>query len=291
MKKNKRRHLKKSVKYIFILILIVFAITNFYPKINNYILNLNMGEEISDKSDSSNINIENINLDDSLSTLDKLKELSKYENKINDIIDNYDKYPELLLEMLARDLDMLDFVIDYPQKFGNIYSDNVGNIKRGEIPLLIQWDERWGYGKYGDSSIAISGCGPTALSMVIVGLTGDNTMTPSKIAKFSEENGFFLSSSGTSWDLMTIGARKLGIKSNELPLSKNSIFSALKSGHPIICSMRAGDFTTTGHFIVLVGIEDGKIKVNDPNSKKRSKELWEYERLQHQIKNLWEFSK
>ena len=223
MKKNKKRHLKKSVKYIFILILIVFAITNFYPKINNYILNLNMGEEISDKSDSSNINIENINLDDSLSTLDKLKELSKYENKINDIIDNYDKYPELLLEMLSRDLDMLDFVIDYPQKLGNIYSDNVGNIKKGEIPLLIQWDERWGYGKYGDSSIAISGCGPTALSMVIAGLTGDNTMTPSKIAKFSEENGFFLSSSGTSWDLMTIGARKLGIKSNELPLSKNSI--------------------------------------------------------------------
>ena len=54
--------------------------------------------------------------------------------------------------------------------------------------------------------------------------------------------------------------------------------------------MRKGDFTTTGHFIVLVGIEDGKIKVNDPNSKERSNLLWDYERLEYQIKTLWEFS-
>ena len=289
MKKKRKRHIKKSVKYILIIIFTSLLMKFFYFKINSFLLNLIV--EKSDIPDSSNINIEDVDLDENLSTLDKLKELSKYKNEINSIIDNYNKYPELLLEMLSRDLDMLDFVINYPQKFGNIYSDNVGNVKKGEIPLLIQWDERWGYGKYGDSSIAISGCGPTALSMVIVGLTDDNTMTPYRVAKFSEENGFFLNDSGTSWDLMTIGARKLGLKSNEISLSKNSIFNALKRGHPIICSMRAGDFTTTGHFIVLVGIKDGKIKVNDPNSKKRSEVLWEYEKLQYQIKNLWEYSK
>ena len=289
MKKKRKRHIKKSVKYILIIIFTSLLMKFFYFKINSFLLNLIV--EKSDIPDSSNINIEDVDLDENLSTLDKLKELSKYKNEINSIIDNYNKYPELLLEMLSRDLDMLDFVINYPQKFGNIYSDNVGNVKKGEIPLLIQWDERWGYGKYGDSSIAISGCGPTALSMVIVGLTDDNTMTPYRVAKFSEENGFFLNDSGTSWDLMTIGARKLGLKSNEISLSKNSIFNALKRGHPIICSMRTGDFTTTDHFIVLVGIKDGKIKVNDPNSKKRSEVLWEYEKLQYQIKNLWEYSK
>lgn len=41
----------------------------------------------------------------------------------------------------------------------------------GEIPALIQWDERWGYAPYGSETIiAVSGCGPTALSMVISGL-------------------------------------------------------------------------------------------------------------------------
>ena len=53
--------------------------------------------------------------------------------------------------------------------------------------------------------------------------------------------------------------------------------------------MRPGDFTTQGHFIVLVGGEDGKIIVNDPNSKERSSLLWEYDTLAGQIKNLWVF--
>lgn len=41
--------------------------------------------------------------------------------------------------------------------------------------------------------------------------------------------------------------------------------------------MRPGDFTTIGHFILLTGVEDGKIKVNDPNSKIRSSKLWDYD--------------
>ena len=49
---------------------------------------------------------------------------------------------------------------------------------------------------------------------------------------------------------------------------------ALENGEPVICSMRPGDFTTKGHFIVLVGMEDGKIRVHDPNSAQRSSQLW-----------------
>lgn len=54
--------------------------------------------------------------------------------------------------------------------------------------------------------------------------------------------------------------------------------------------MRPGDFTTTGHFIVLTGAEDGRIRVNDPNSRKRSEKLWDYDRLEYQINNLWVFT-
>lgn len=49
--------------------------------------------------------------------------------------------------------------------------------------------------------------------------------------------------------------------------------------------MRPGDFTTAGHFIVLTKTENGQIKVNDPNSRSRSK-IWNYETLEKQIKNL-----
>lgn len=65
---------------------------------------------------------------------------------------------------------------------------------------------------------------------------------------------------------------------------------ALKNGQPIICSVGPGDFTTSGHFIVLVGMEDGKIRVNDPNRHSTSSQLWDYDTLAGQINNLWAYS-
>ena len=87
------------------------------------------------------------------------------------------------------------------------------------------------------------------------------------------------------------GALDLGLSVRELPLDKNQIKNQLQKGNPIICIMGKGDFTDNGHFIVLVGMENGKIKVNDPNSRERSKRLWTFEEIQYQIKNLWVYSK
>ena len=202
-----------------------------------------------------------------------------------------EEYPQELLDMLSRNPEMREFVLQYPKKKGKVYADTIGNVKKGEFPLLIQWDERWGYGEYGTSSVAVSGCGPTALSSVIAGLTGENNITPYSVAQFAEENGYYVEGAGTNWELFTSGSRSFGIEGKEITLSKKTVFHALKNGSPIICSMRPGDFTTAGHFIVLTGVEDGKIKVNDSNSRENSKKLWEYEVLEPQIKNLWAFQR
>lgn len=224
-------------------------------------------------------------------TKERLKNLSKKNLKVEAILNNYKDYPESLLDMLSRNDEMVDFVLEYPKKKGKTYKGTVSEAKEGEIPLLLQWDKNWGYAPYGSSSIAISGCGPTALSMVAVGLTSDHTITPYKVAKMAESYGYYVEGVGTSWALMTEGCQRFGIHSKEISLSKEVIYNTLKKGQPIICSMRRGDFTTTGHFIVLTKIEDGKIKVHDPSSIKRSNLLWEYERLEGQIKNLWAFYK
>ena len=34
-------------------------------------------------------------------------------------------------------------------------------------------------------------------------------------------------------------------------------------------------------------VEDGKLRVNDPNSRERSEQLWEYDQIKDQIRNLW----
>lgn len=194
---------------------------------------------------------------------------------------------DTLRGLVENNPETADFVRNYQMKKDLPPAEDVGEVTVGVIPHLLQWDERWGYQIYGDNMIAVNGCGPTVISMVAAGLTGDRTVTPYKVAKFAEENGYYEGEAGTSWSLMTEGARQFGIYGEEMGLDENMIFSALENGNPIICSMRPGDFTTTGHFIVLVGTEDGKIRVNDPNSKKRSEKLWDYETLYPQINNLW----
>ena len=197
---------------------------------------------------------------------------------------------ETLRELVRNNPETAGFVMDYEEKKDLPPAGTVGAVTAGEIPCLIQWDERWGYQTYGDNMIAVNGCGPTALSMVAAGLTGDSTITPYQTAKFAEQNGYYEGEAGTGWALMTEGAVHFGIYGEEISLSEDSVFSALESGHPVICSMGPGDFTTTGHFIVLTGTEDGKIRVHDPNSVRRSEKLWDYETLESQIVNLWMYT-
>ena len=197
---------------------------------------------------------------------------------------------DTLRQLVKNNPETIDFVRDYQTKKDVPPAENIGEVTAGVIPHLLQWDERWGYQIYGDNMIAVNGCGPTVISMVASGLTGDNTITPYRVAKFAEQNGYYEGDAGTSWALMTEGAAQFGVYGEEMGLSEEAVFSSLENGNPIICSMSPGDFTTTGHFIVLVRIEDGKIRVNDPNSVKRSEKLWDYETLYPQISNLWVYT-
>ena len=90
---------------------------------------------------------------------------------------------------------------------------------------------------------------------------------------------------------MTEVAANFGVMGPETMLSENSIVEELNAGHPIICSMKQGDFTTDGHFIVLTKVVEGKIQVHDPNSEEKSSHTWDYATLEPQIENLWSFTK
>lgn len=246
--------------------------------ISNFQLNLNNDNNLLNEADLPNTE-----------TISELKKMVSSDKRIKTVLANYNEYPEDILEMLSRNIETIDYVLDYPNKKGNVYSDNIGKINNGEIPLLLQWDKRWGYAFYGDNVLAINGCGPTALSMVITGLTKDNTITPYVVAQFAQQNGYYVNGTGSSWELMTEGVTSFGILGSEMSLSEENVISTLQSGMPIICSMLPGDFTSSGHYIVLTGVENGMIKVNDPNSKERSKKLWNFDDLQYQINNLWYF--
>lgn len=199
-----------------------------------------------------------------------------------------DAWPDELLECARNNSEMEDFVLNYPLKKDSNPKFDLSEYKNADsVPLFMQWDERWGYTKYAGKIMGVSGCGPTCLSMVSMYLLNDAKYTPQYVAKFSEENGYGVPGSGSSWTLISEGGRKLGLDVIEIPLDEQRIIRNLEVGNPIICVMGPGDFTTTGHFIVFTDYVDGKIKVNDPNSKERSEKLWDYDQIQSQIKNLW----
>lgn len=198
-------------------------------------------------------------------------------------------YPQSLIELLERNPETETFVLGYP--FREEGTVDLTDYETGNaVPLFLQWDPNWGYEKYGRDFLAVTGCGPTCLAMAGYYLTGDENMTPDKIAGFAQRNGYYEAGYGSSWTLISEGAEKLGLKATELPLVKKKMVNALEAGNPVILAMGPGDFTTAGHYIVLTGVEDGKFRVNDPNSRENSQRLWSYEEIEGQIRNIWAIS-
>ena len=197
-------------------------------------------------------------------------------------------YPEELRELLQRNPETEEFVLHYPlDRDSEVHVDLSGYDRSDGVPLFLQWDRQWGFLDYGSKPAALTGCGPTCLSMAAWYLTGDDSFSPDRMMEFAEKNGYYSPGSGSSWTLISEGAVKLGFDVTEIPLVKSRIFDNLDVGNPIICAMGPGDFTTSGHFIVLVGVEDGLLRVNDPNSIKNSRKLWAFEDIESQFRNLW----
>lgn len=162
--------------------------------------------------------------------------------------------------------------------------------RKGEVPFLYQIDPQWSDEPYAGGNIHENGCGPTCLSMVYISLTGKTDLDPAAMARFSEQNGFTVDGM-TAWALMSDGAAMLGLRSTELPASVDAVRADLEAGRPVICSVRPGDFTSTGHFIVLAGLtDDGQVMVRDPNNAGNGDHPWDLDRILGQCANLWSFS-
>ena len=199
---------------------------------------------------------------------------------------SYGEYPVSLIELFERNPETEGFVLNYPFRKEMAPELNRCDTANG-VPLFLQWDPVWGYERYGGDFLAVTGCGPTCLAMVGYYLTGDEHMTPDAIAEFAQRGGYYEPGYGSSWTLISEGGPELGLSVTELPLVKKKIDDSLEAGNPVILAMGAGDFTSTGHYIVLTGIEEEGYRVNDPNSRVNSGKFWPYETLEGQIRNIW----
>lgn len=222
-----------------------------------------------------------------------LKKLGRNDDIIKDIYDNRSYFPDNMLEALANNPEMADFVYGYLHRNATVNNISLTKEeKRKKYPLFIQWDPRWGYEPYGDNSnIGLAGCGPTCVSMILYYLTGNENLTPDKIAEYSMSNGYYMEGTGTAWTLMEDVPAMYDIRVTKPQLSEDILKLKLDRGSIIICAMRAGDFTVSGHFIVIYGYDRDGFMINDPNCIARSKKRWTFKELEYQIKSIWAYER
>lgn len=220
-----------------------------------------------------------------------LNDMSINNEEIKKIYNHKELYPIVLLGSLVNNPEMTQFVSGYldlkDESYGNFEVDDL----KEKNKLILQWDKRWGYESYGNSIIAVSGCAPTSLAMVISQLTDGPVVTPYDLAKFSEEKGYYVKGDGTSWGLMCDAANEYGISAQETSSNVASMKKKLDDGQLIICTMNPGDFTSEGHFIVVYGYDESGFLVNDPNCVFRSKKSWDFNSFSSQIRNAWAYKK
>ena len=201
---------------------------------------------------------------------------------------SYGDYPQSIIDLLERNPETEKFVLEYPFASKKTFSVDLSEyLSSPTVPLFMQWDQRWGYMKYGSDVAGLTACGPVCLSMAAVYLTGNAAYSPDAMIRFANENNYYVPGSGSSWTLISEGAKKLGFHVTELPLDEGRIRKCLEADIPVILVVGPGDFTTSGHFLVVTGYENGKLRLNDPNSNANSQKLWDYEDIKGQIRNLW----
>ncbi len=116
---------------------------------------------------------------------------------------------------------------------------------------------------------------PTAMAIVVSSLT-DDMVDPVEMAEWSYNNGYWCKSSGSYHALIPAAAGEWGLPVSGCTTAEpQRITDALANGKLVVAIMSEGHFTSSGHFIVLRGVKDGKIMVADPASYTRSEQLWD----------------
>ena len=144
-----------------------------------------------------------------------------------------------------------------------------------EVVYYNQLDERYADKPYGTDRIGKSGCGPAAMAIVVSTLTSDR-VDPAEMAEWAYQHGYWCKGSGSYHSLIPGAAEAWGLPVSGCSASEpQRIVDALTAGKLVVAIMAEGHFTQSGHFIVLRGVQDGKILVADPASCSRSQRTWE----------------
>jgi hypothetical protein len=142
--------------------------------------------------------------------------------------------------------------------------------------VYSQYDPKWKDKPYASSTVGESGCGPSAMAMIITALTG-TSVTPDVTAAYAGSIGMYVPGAGSSWDIAPRLAQRWQLKAEPIGANLAKITAALGQGKLVITSGKgAKPFTSGGHYIVIRGITpDGKFKIGDSGHTDTSDKEWD----------------
>lgn len=186
------------------------------------------------------------------------------ENENITLNDEIELEEELITEIESFDLQDEEN-ISYDGDRAQSWNVELGNYNG--LTYYSQIDPRWKNNLYTSTgnttqTIGSSGCGATSAAMVVSSIKG--TITPDTMSNLFVKYGYRSANNGTYWSAYRAVADEFNIGYKETTDIQIAL-QLLKSNNYVICSVGNGLFTTGGHYIVIVGIEnDSTLKIFDP---------------------------
>lgn len=166
--------------------------------------------------------------------------------------------------------------------------------------VYYQTDPRWAnisYSAKGESTtIGRAGCGPSSMAMVLA-TWADPSVTPKTECAWALKNGYKAPHQGTYYSYFVPAAKRYGLtcfRVNTANIYNNPNSSAhttaknyLDNGDFVIACMGEGLWTSSGHYVLVYGIEGNMVYINDPASSKIARTHGNYLVFKQQVKYYW----
>lgn len=264
---------KVKAKIFCILLCVIFV----FSGCSTVVENVETTKESSSLSEVSDVTQKQSEANE-VTVSDETKEL------VSDTIDSLDKEEDIatneVIQSSSEEESNLEVDAVVEQENVSYDGTNTGNGLNllGDYTGLTyysQADSRWAnklYTSTGNKSQTMksSACGPTSAAMVVSSSKG--AILPTTMAQLFVDNGYRTANNGTAWAAFPFVADYFDFEEYHISTSFSKAMSYLKTDKDkdgiadyfVIVSCNSGLWTTGGHYIVLIGYDDGDVIVFDP---------------------------
>jgi hypothetical protein len=209
-----------------------------------------------------------------------LKTRLTQDDQLAQIAANASQYPEGLIQLALDEPSAVGFVYAYPSADKETAGTWSGSVTKGVSPTLYTFNSAWGYLTYADQTLALTGSGPTVMSMAYMGLTGSTDKTPADFATLATDGGYATGDAYTTSDFFTAVAADLGLTTSTLDsqdgtTASDALETALSNGSVVAVEVSGSTFSTDRWILVTTLNSDGSVTIHDPLSTENTAHAWD----------------